>query len=85
MFQRDVITKLLQRPTIFFSHKGSLRIGHSCDSMFVDIQCYPLEIFAIKKPYFFLFRNNYVTELMIRCSKLAEVSSNYPKFKELFP
>ena len=56
---------LLQRPKIFFTHKRNFRTGLSCDGMFVDIQCRPLEIFAIKKPYFFLFWNSCVTWLII--------------------
>ena len=66
---------LLQRPKIFFTHKRNFRTGLSCDGMFVDIQCRPLEIFAIKKPYFFLFWNSCVTWLIINCHKLAE---SYP-------
>ena len=66
---------LLQRPKIFFTHKRNFRTGLSCDGMFVDIQCCPLEIFAIKKPYFFLFWNSCVTWLIINCHKLAE---SYP-------
>ena len=56
--------------------------------MFVDIQCYPLEIFAKKKKKetkLLLFSNSCVTQLMIKCSKLTEVISNYPNVKELFP
>ena len=71
VFQRDVITNLLQRAT--FAHKRIIKIVFSCDSMFVDIQCCPLEIFAIKKSYLFLFWNSCVTPLMINCSKLVEV------------
>ena len=40
---------------ISFVHKRSVRVGLPCDGMFLDIQCCPLEIFAIKKPYFFYF------------------------------
>ena len=48
------------------------------------IVCYPLQILAIKKPNF-LGGNSGVTQLMINCSKLREVISNYPNLKELFP
>ena len=38
-----------------------------------------------KNPNFFTFWNSCVTQLMIKCSKLAEVISNYSNLKELFP
>ena len=40
---------------ISFVHKRSVRVGLPCDGMLLDIQCCPLEIFAIKKPYLFYF------------------------------
>ena len=69
---------------ISFVHKRSVKVGLPCDGMLLDIQCCPLEIFAIKKTLFIIFWNSCVTQLMINCSKLAEVISNYPNLKELF-
>ena len=62
---------------MFLSKKKSVKVGLPCDSMLVDIQCCPLEIFAIKKTLIIpFFWNSCVTQLIINCSKLAEVISN---------
>ena len=39
----------------FFAHQRSVKIVLFCDGIFVDIQCCPLEIFALKKTLIFLF------------------------------
>ena len=39
--------RVLQSPKILFVHKRIVKIGLSCDGIFVDIQCCPLEMFAI--------------------------------------
>ena len=48
-----------------FAGIHSARIGLYCGVMFVEFQCYPLEIFGVKNPQFFNIVFYCVTWLMI--------------------
>ena len=67
--------RIFYRGLKIFPKKVVLRWFFSCDGMSIDIQYYPSEIFAVKKPWFSLFWNSFETQLMINCPKLAEVIS----------
>ena len=68
------------------AYKRSVKIGLSSDGMFVgDGMFVAYRRYLLLKDPTFLFWKSCVTQLMINCSKLSEVASNYPNFKELFP